>query len=87
MSTSSPEGDGTQRPEDQAAPRSRAAPEVESRRGGIPVGRGIRSRTQEPTAGITFLEGLDGDLRAGLASEIRALWTHHSTALEGNTLT
>lgn len=40
-----------------------------------------------PPAGITFLAGLDRDLRAGLAAEIRALWTHTSTALEGNTLT
>jgi len=40
-----------------------------------------------PPAGITFLAGLDRDLRTGLASEIRALWTHSSTALEGNTLT
>jgi Fic family protein len=40
-----------------------------------------------PPAGITFLAGLDRDLRTGLAAEIRALWTHTSTALEGNTLT
>lgn len=40
-----------------------------------------------PPTGITFLAGLDRDLRQGLASEIRALWTHTSTALEGNTLT
>jgi Fic family protein len=40
-----------------------------------------------PPDGITFLAGLDRDLRSGLASEIRALWTHTSTALEGNTLT
>ena len=39
-----------------------------------------------PPAGITFLASLDRDLRTGLASEIRALWTHTSTALEGNTL-
>ena len=41
----------------------------------------------QPPDGITFLAGLDRDLRNGLAGEIRALWTHHSTALEGNTLT
>ena len=41
----------------------------------------------QPPAGITFLAGLDRDLRSGLAGEIRALWTHHSTALEGTTLT
>lgn len=40
-----------------------------------------------PPAGITFLAGLDRDLRTGLAAEVRALWTHTSTALEGNTLT
>jgi len=40
-----------------------------------------------PPSGITFLAGFDRDLRQGLAAEIRALWTHHSTALEGNTLT
>jgi len=40
-----------------------------------------------PPAGITFLAGLDRDLRAGLAAEIHALWSHTSTALEGNTLT
>ena len=40
-----------------------------------------------PPDGLTFLAGLSRDLRSGLAAEIRALWTHHSTALEGNTLT
>ncbi len=40
-----------------------------------------------PPSGITFLAGFDRDLRHGLAAEIRTLWTHHSTALEGNTLT
>jgi fido (protein-threonine AMPylation protein) len=43
--------------------------------------------SQQPPIGITFLAGLDRDLRAGLAAEIRALWTHHSTAIEGNSLT
>lgn len=41
----------------------------------------------QPPDGITFLSGLDRDLRQGLAGEIRAQWTHTSTALEGNTLT
>lgn len=36
---------------------------------------------------MKFLDGLDPDLRAGLLQEFRALWTHTSTALEGNTLT
>jgi Fic family protein len=47
----------------------------------------MSQKSAQPPAGITFLAGLDHDLRSGLASEIRALWTHHSTALEGNTLT
>ncbi|HAZ95218.1 MAG TPA: Fic family protein [Porticoccaceae bacterium] len=33
-----------------------------------------------------FLRGLDADLRVGLLGQIRDLWTHSSTALEGNTL-
>jgi len=33
-----------------------------------------------------FLEGLDQDLRAGLAQSLIAEWTHSSTALEGNTI-
>ncbi len=34
-----------------------------------------------------FLKGLDEDLRVSLLAQIRDLWTHTSTALEGNTLT
>ena len=34
-----------------------------------------------------FLEGLDMDLRTGLARSLVADWTHSSTALEGNTIT
>lgn len=33
------------------------------------------------------LQGLDPDLRTALLTQIRDLWTHGSTALEGNTLT
>jgi len=33
-----------------------------------------------------FLEGLDKDLRTGLAQTLVAEWTHSSTALEGNTI-
>ena len=33
-----------------------------------------------------FYDGLAPDLRAGLLAQIRNLWTHTSTALEGNTL-
>lgn len=35
----------------------------------------------------TFLEGLDPDLQRTLLKAIRNLWTHTSTAIEGNTLT
>ena len=34
-----------------------------------------------------FYDGLDADLRDGLIKQIVALWTHDSTAIEGNTLT
>lgn len=37
-------------------------------------------------ARFEFLEGLDDDLRRDLLAQIRDLWTHNSTALEGNTL-
>lgn len=36
---------------------------------------------------LKFLEGLDADLAKALVAEIRNLWTHTSTALEGNSLT
>lgn len=36
---------------------------------------------------ITFLNGLDDDIRDSLIAQIRNLWTHSSTAIEGNTLT
>lgn len=36
---------------------------------------------------FAFLSGLDTDLRITLLNQIRDLWTHSSTALEGNTLT
>jgi len=35
---------------------------------------------------LGFLSGLDNDLKTELLSQIRDLWTHTSTALEGNTL-
>jgi Fic family protein len=31
--------------------------------------------------------GLDADIRAALLAQVRDLWTHGSTAIEGNTLT
>lgn len=34
-----------------------------------------------------FLNGLDRDIQAALVNQLRDLWTHTSTALEGNTLT
>ncbi len=34
-----------------------------------------------------FLQGLDEDLRLGLARSLVAEWTHSSTAIEGNTIT
>jgi Fic family protein len=36
---------------------------------------------------MKFLDGLDNDIRAALLAQLRNLWTHTSTALEGNTLT
>jgi len=36
---------------------------------------------------LGFLRGLDSDLKKELLAQIRDLWTHTSTALEGNTLT
>jgi Fic family protein len=35
---------------------------------------------------FAFLSGLDPDLKRSLLANIRGLWTHTSTALEGNTL-
>lgn len=36
---------------------------------------------------LSFLEGLDKDIRKVLMAQLRNLWTHASTAIEGNTLT
>jgi Fic family protein len=36
---------------------------------------------------MRFLDDLDADLRAALLAQLRDLWTHTSTAIEGNTLT
>ena len=36
---------------------------------------------------LAFLRGLDSDIKGQLLAQIRDLWTHTSTALEGNTLT
>ena len=37
--------------------------------------------------GKRFYDGLDADLKAALLVQVRNLWTHTSTAIEGNTLT
>ena len=42
--------------------------------------------TQVPPL-LHALQGLDADLRAALLAQIRDLWTHGSTAIEGNSLT
>ena len=34
-----------------------------------------------------FYEGLSSDIRSQLLKQVAAVWTHDSTALEGNTLT
>jgi len=34
-----------------------------------------------------FFDGLDGDIRDSLLKQVRAVWTHDSTGIEGNTLT
>ena len=36
---------------------------------------------------MKFLKNLDSDLRSALKAQLRDLWTHTSTAIEGNTLT
>jgi len=43
--------------------------------------------TVDPVRSLVFLNGLDTDLKAALLNQLRDLWTHHSTAIEGNTLT
>jgi len=36
---------------------------------------------------LKFLKGLDEDIRSALIAQLRNLWTHGSTSIEGNTLT
>lgn len=36
---------------------------------------------------MDFLQNLDKDLQKALITQLRNLWTHTSTAIEGNTLT
>ena len=40
-----------------------------------------------PTPEFEFLNGLNESRRIALLAQLRDLWTHHSTAVEGNTLT
>lgn len=48
---------------------------------------GLLSQAQGVMVMFDFLKGLDRDLREALLIQLRNLWTHTSTALEGNTLT
>jgi len=54
------------------------------------VGRATRYQHTIPVADdvapLGFLRDLDNDIRTELLAQIRDLWTHTSTALEGNTL-
>lgn len=43
--------------------------------------------TPSSTPSLPFMTGLDSDLKQHLVNGLKELWTHHSTALEGNTLT
>ena len=36
---------------------------------------------------MKFLDNLDNDIKQNLLAQLRNLWTHSSTAIEGNTLT
>jgi len=36
---------------------------------------------------MKFLQNLDEDIKRNLLAQLRNLWTHTSTAIEGNTLT
>jgi len=47
----------------------------------------VGDATAPATSPLGFLRGLDSDLKRELLAQIRDLWTHTSTALEGNTLT
>ena len=60
---------------------------IESQGKGRATRYGVRKTATEPTASLKFLTGLDSDLKVSLISQLRDLWTHNSTAIEGNTLT
>jgi len=36
---------------------------------------------------MKYLKNLDSDIKSALIAQLRDLWTHTSTAIEGNTLT
>jgi len=48
--------------------------------------KGTRYKLPSPYSKHQFLIGLDADIQKTVLNQIRNLWTHHSTALEGNTL-
>jgi len=54
---------------------------------GVYAGRSQRFQAVEHTMNLQALERLDQDIRQSLLKQTRDLWTHTSTALEGNTLT
>ena len=43
--------------------------------------------TEEERTTMKFLDGLGEDIKKNLLEQLRVLWTHTSTAIEGNTLT
>jgi Fic family protein len=49
------------------------------------LAQAVAPEVSQPVS-FTFLSGLDNDLKNNLLTQIRDLWTHTSTALEGNTL-
>jgi hypothetical protein len=47
----------------------------------------VKSRRPERRRAGLFFEGLSRDIRDALVKQVTAVWTHESTAIEGNTLT
>ena len=47
----------------------------------------VKTRRPGRRGGKLFFEGLSPDIRDGLVKQIASVWTHDSTAIEGNTLT
>lgn len=46
-----------------------------------------KTRRQKPAARKLFFDGFPRDIRESLLTQVAAVWTHDSTAIEGNTLT